>query len=154
MNPQSYFLTDLTQMSDDTPPPFNVFDHTISIITLAYIPSFVAFTNAISTTVNYNQPPPPSNVIFMNGQNATFVLHFYSLPQVEYAWLSFAALFLLGTVIAGLVLAGHASYWEWPAHHPSHHHLMHRKIQSAEEKEREGQRKKFDSEIEDDYSTV
>lgn len=127
-----------------TDPPFCVFDHTTTLITAFYLPSFVAFTSAINTNINYVLPNPPPSFVYMNGTATTFVINLTSRPQVVYSWLTFAGLFFFGCVMASIILAAHASYHEWPSRHPSHHHVMHAKLLKARQREQEEQNKKFD----------
>lgn len=131
-------------------PFFCVFDYTPTLITAFYIPSFVAFTSAIQKNVDYVLPSTESSYVFLNGQNATFIINTISQPQVQYAWLVFVALFLFGTFMAIVILAGHASYNEWPSIHPSHHQTMAQKHYTARRRKWEEEHKKFDSTYEQD----
>jgi hypothetical protein len=138
---------------------FRLFDYTATLITAGYIPAFVALTTAIEKNVDYALPTPAPSYVYMNGQNATFYLQDVQLIQVQYAWLIFVLLFMFGTLWATIVLAAHASYFEWPsrAHHHeaalTHHQRMHLKVQQAQQRAQDEQNKKYDNDIEDDFSS-
>jgi hypothetical protein len=146
-------MTPLCLMSD---PHFCLFDHTTTLITAFYIPSFVAFTSAIQKNVDYVIPTLPASYVFMNHQNATFYINTISQPQVQWAWGIFLFLFLFGSFMACIILSAHASYHNWPsfAHHYeaslTHGQRMAYKHHQALQRKWDEENKKYDNTSLDD----
>lgn len=105
----------ITEKRDVVEVPVLAFNYAQTIITLAFVPAFMAFSFAVSESINFALPSPSPSTVTIVGTNSTFefIISTTTQPRVVGAWTAVAGLVFFGVVISVLAINMHANLSGW-----------------------------------------